>query len=341
MISKKDTLFIKGLSILLLVFHHNWYDLSRFSSIRSGFRVVVWIFLFISSYGFASQLETTQNRHPFKFVLKRLILLYVPLWICNIVNLIFSLCFNAESVYAFFSGSPLNWISDLFNVSQYFGTPGLLSGWYINMLVLIIVTFPLIYFIVTKLKWFSIALVLALVWLFKWKIYYEYGGYLDEYLLIVVLGILFQKYRVFKYIPKINNIFRIPFIALSILVFTAVLCLRNEYIPLVSKNIFLRFDPLSTVMALGVITAVYAFRHDDKVSFAFEKLGSYSADIFYIHSVFYNVVFPALGISNPIITFLLCFTFTLLISVAIESVKKETDFNRRLRTGIDKILKNG
>ena len=343
MLSKKDTLFIKGLSILLLVYHHNRYDISGLSPLRSGLRIVVWIFLFITAYGFSLQLEASQNKHPVKFVIKRLILIYVPLWICYIIDLIIILCFNPNIVIAFFTGSPVNWLAELFCVSQYTRTPSifntLLSGWYINMLILIIVAFPLIYFVVSKLKWGSILLVLAITWFFKWKICYEYGGYLDEYLLIVVIAILFCKYKCFERLPKADNRWRIPLIAMSVLLSAVLLCVRHEYIPYVSQNAFLRFDPLSTFMALAIISAVYVFRRDDKLSLVFEKLGGYSANIFFIHSVFYNVVIPALDINDPFLTFFMCFSLSLLLSAGIEFVKNKTDFNRKLRTGTDKLLR--
>ena len=338
MISKRDSLFIKGLSIILLVYHHNWYDTSAFSPIRIGTRIIVWVFLFITAYGFSYQFDDSQNKHPIKFVIKRLALVYIPLWICDAVILLIYLLADPVTVISFYSGSPMNWIIDVFNVSQYFGTPSLLGGWYINMLVLIIMAFPLIHFVVSKLKWFSILLILAMTWFLPWKIYYEYGGYLDEYLLIVVLGILFYKYRCFKYLPKINSNLRLPLIAITVLVFIAALCFRYEYIQYVSNTIILRFDPLSTLMALAVISAIYMFRRDGKFSSVFEKLGSYSADIFYIHSIFYNAVFPVLGINNPILTFVLCFSVSLLISMGIEFIKGKTGFNQKLRKGIDRML---
>lgn len=338
MISKRESLFLKGLAILLLVYHHNWYDTSFLTPIRYGTRIVVWIFLFISAYGFSAQLDASQNKHPVKFVIKRLALIYVPLWICSIVNLIVFLCVDSKLVFAYYSGPPVNWILDIFNVSEYFGTPTLLSGWYINMLILIIIAFPAIYMVVSKLKWFSILLVLALVWFFPWKIHFADVGYLDEYLLIVVLAILFYKNRCFEHLPEVENKMRLPLIAFAIMSLIVFMCLWNEYIPFVSKYLFLRFDPLSTLLALSVIAAVYMLRRDGLVSSVFESLGSYSANIFYIHCVFYNNVFPVLGIGNPVSAFVLCFSVSLLISMGIEFIKRKTGFNHKLRNGIDRML---
>ncbi|MBR4430508.1 MAG: acyltransferase [Clostridiales bacterium] len=341
MITKRDTLFLKGLSILLLVFHHNWLMDGAIYPIKANLRIVVWIFLFISAYGLSSQIEKLSPKHYFKFVLKRLALLYIPLWICNIVILIINLCVAPVSVVEYYSGPLYIWILDLFNLSFYFGTPAFVSGWYISMLLLIIVLFPGIYFVVTKLKWFSVIPVLLIVWFFKWKIYYTYGGYLDEYLMIVVIGILFYKYKVFSRCPKISGIWRWPAIAGAAVIFFVLLCLRNEYISYVSENIYLRFDPFSTAFAIFVIAAVYMLRSDDKASLLFEKLGTYSADIFYIHSVFYNVVFPKAGLTDPYLAFIICFSASLLISVLIEKGKDLIGFNKKLRSGLDRLLKTG
>lgn len=314
---------------------------TEFYPVKDNLRIVVWIFLFITAYGFTSQLEKTPPKQYLKFIIKRLILIYVPLWICDIVILIIAFCANPSSVIAYYSGSAYIWILDFFNVSYYFGTQVFLSGWYIDMLLLFIVVFPLLYFIVTKLKWFSIVPVLLLVWFFKWKIDYPFGGYLDMYILIPVIGILFYKYKVFSVLPKVKSILRIPLILLSVILFIAALCLRNEYLHYVYETIILRFDPVSTVLAIAVIAAVYMLRSDDKVSPVFEKLGKYSANIFYIHTVFYNTVFPRVGLTNPYIAFVLCFASTLLISVLLEKGKDLIKFNSKLRSGVDKLLKTG
>lgn len=224
--SKKDTQFLKGISILLLVIHHNWYSDDVLYPIQSGLRIVVWIFLFITAYGLSIQLEASGNKHPIKFILRRLALVYVPFWICCMVNLISLLLVDPGRVTGFFSSSPIIWILDIFSLSHLFGTPALIGGWYISMLVLLLITFPLVHFIVSKTKWFSVLLLLVIVWFFKWKILFEYGGYLDQYLLIVVLGILFCKYNCFKYLPKINGMWRILLIALSVIIVGAALCIR-------------------------------------------------------------------------------------------------------------------
>ena len=341
MITKRDTLFLKGLSILLLVFHHNRLINGAIYAIWANLRIVVWIFLFLSVYGLSSQIEKLSPKHYFKFVLKRLALLYIPMWIYNIVILIINLCAAPLSVVKYYSGPVYIWILDLFNLSYYFGTPAFVSGWYISMLLLIIVLFPGIYFVVTKLKWFSVIPVLLIVCFFKWKIYYKYGGYLDEYLMIVVLGILFYKHKVFSVFPKISGFWRWPAIAATIVFFLGMLCLRNEYIPHIYEIAFLMFDPFSTALAVAVITAVFILRRDDKASLLFEKLGKYSVGIYYTHSVFYNSVFPKAGLTNPYLAFIVCFAASLLIAVLIEKGKDCIGFNKMLRSGLDRLLKTG
>lgn len=336
MITKRDTLFLKGLSILLLVYHHNN---ALLNPVQRNLRIVVWVFLFITAYGFASQIEKIKPKDYLKFTVKRLALLYVPLWICYIVLLLISLIINPEAVFAYYSGPPHIWIIDLFNLSFYFGTPTFFGSWYINMLVLLIVLFPGLYFIVSKLKWFSLIPFLLIVWFFKWKIYYKYGGYLDEYLLIVIIGILFYQYKVFSHCPKVKGIWRIPLIVISVMAFVMALCLRNEYLQIMYDLILLRFDPFSNALALSLITLVYILRSDDKVSLVFEKLGTYSGDIFYIHSIFYNSVFPKIGITNAYVALFLCFAASLLISILVEKGKECIGLNKKLRKGLDNILK--
>ena len=339
MITTRDTLFIKGLAILLLVFHHNLLTSDYIYTLQRNLRIVVWIYLFITAYGFASQLEKTQPKDYLKFTIKRLALLYVPLWICYIVIILLNLIVDFEAVISYYLHPPYIWIIDFFNLSSYFGTPTFLGSWYINLLVLLIVLFPGLYFIVSKLKWFSLIPFLLIVWCFKWKIYYTFGGYLDEYLLIVIIGILFYKYKVFSFCPKIIGFWRMPLIALSVMLFLAAMCLRNEYLPLVSNTILLRFDPLSNFLAVALISVVYILRSDDKVSIAFEKLGTFSADIFYLHSFFYNTLFPKVKITNAVVAFVLCFAASLILSILIEKGKECIGLNQKLRKGLDNILK--
>jgi hypothetical protein len=53
------------------------------------------------------------------------------------------------------------------------------------------------------------------------------------------------------------------------------------------------------------------------------------------------VLFPKTGLTNPYLAFIICFSASLLIAVLIEKGKEITGFNKKLRSGLDRLLKFG
>ena len=339
MLSKRDSTFIKGLAVLLLLFHHNPLGYNSLTVFRSSARVLVWLFFFVSAYGFSLQLEKGQGRHPIRFVTKRILLLLLPMWLIYPINLAAQIINAPRLILNYFSESWVRLPLDIFSLSHFFGLSGVSGYWYVGMLMVVIVLFPLIDLVVKKTGWLSIPLAYVFILVEPVRLLSCRGGYFDEYLMIVVLGSLFARKKVFEHIPSLPKQLKYVLMVFSIFLILALACVRFELKDLVSESRFFYADPITTMLALAIVLWVFLFRMDNAASSVLEWLGAQSGNIYYIHSIFYNILLFKFPINDRFLSYFLCLGFSLSISFLIESVKKRTDYDSRLRSGIKKLLK--
>ena len=92
--SKEDTKFLKGIAIILLLYHHDPFYSDYGFFLQSGARVCVWLFIFISAYGFTLQMKEGYEKKPVRFVIKRILLLYAQMWFFYLFNLTMSIIWD-------------------------------------------------------------------------------------------------------------------------------------------------------------------------------------------------------------------------------------------------------
>ena len=336
--TKKDSLFIKGIAVLLLLFHHNPNGYNTYVVPRESARILVWMFLFVTAYGFSSQLEKGYEKHPIRFVLRRLALIYFPMWIMYLLNLGALLYCNRPSIIDYFSQSVWYVILDVLSLSHYFGVSGVAGYWYIGMLFVMTAVFPLLYYGVKKFGWFMILPIYIFTVFDPYRLYSPNGRFFDSYLLIVVIGIIFQQKRVLSFVQRIDKWYRYVGVVFTFIVLLALACFRFEISGMLYTEKYLISDPLSTVMALIVVITVVAFRKDNFISSSIEWLGGQSGNVFYVHGFFYNVILMNSSIYNHWLGFILCLAFSLAISCSVELIKKKLKYNDRLREWLDKTV---
>lgn len=336
--SKEDSLFLKGIAILLLLFHHNPVDSVFGEILQSGARVCVWIFAFISAYGFTVQMRSKYEKKPFHFIFKRIILLYSQMWFFYLFNLITEIILFPK-VVDYFKLSVFNLPIDMLCIPDLFGKLEIGSYWYVNFLLVVIALFPLLYLLAKKTSWFSIPILILVTALCPYKLNFTHGGQLNYYLLIVLLGILFAQKNVFEALSKFKQK-KIWLVLISGLVLIAgLLILRNMFLPQVTGKWYFSFGPFSTAITVIIVLMVYLCRTGGKICEIVQKLGKHSGNMYFSQGFFFNVLFFALPVENEFLSFFVCLIYTLAISLLVEIVKKNLKYDERLRNLLKKILK--
>lgn len=338
--SKDDSLFIKGVAILLLLFHHNPIDSILGDVLQSGARVCVWLFVFITAYGYTLQFKDKYEKRPFHFIFKRVVLLYSLMWFFYLFNLITEIALNPQGILRYFSLSVFNLPIDMLNIQNL--VPGKIeigAYWYVNFLLVVITIFPLLYYLAKKTTWFSIPILVLITQLCPFKLVFDHGGQLNYYLLIVMLGILFARNNVFEYLSKFRNKKSWLVILAGLLIIVPSLIFRNMFLPQVQEKWYLSIGPFSTIITMTIVLMVFLCRTDNKVSQLIQKLGKHSGNIYFSQGFFYNILAFAFPIENEFVLFICCLLYTLAISMVVEIIKKNTKYNERIRNLLKKILK--
>ena len=336
--SKDDTYFLKGLAIILLLFHHNPFDSDLFYFLKAGARICVWIFIFISAYGFTLQMKAGYEKKPIRYAIKRIILLYSEMWFFYLYKLAV-IVLSDQSALPYFRSSVLNLPIDMLALSILFGKPLIAADWYVNYLLITIAVFPLLYFLARKTSWFSIPAVVILTLICPYKMTFEYGGQFNYYILMVMLGILFAQNSVFERLAKYKHKNEFWVLLIGLILCLVLVLARYILVPLHERKWYLSYGPISVLLATVIILMVFLLRKDGKINELLHKLGRHSGNMYFCHGVFYNVFLHLLNIKNGYISFFACFAYSLLFSILVELIKKKTDYNKRIRQGIKILLR--
>lgn len=327
---KEQSLIIKTIAILLLMFHHMSYVPDAILPLSVMSRFCVWLFVFITAYGLTIQYKKNSS---IKFVAKRLLLLYIPFWIIYIIDYI--LVAVKFDLWTYMEKNPINVILDALCLSYYLRTPPITGiFWYIGMIALYIILMPLIYMAVHKFRYWTIIPVVLFVIFFPWKISTDFGGRIDVYLPIFVLGMCLAESEE----PKLLNLDidikgkLLMFIA-GIVVFSVIYYLIFYVIYGISETVLgLFYNILAFVVILIVVNCLRNI--PDKGSKVY-FIGEHSNNIYFLHITLFQFYIDAL-IQNPLLRYLCCLIVCLLISVVIELIKKYTGFNKAIKKVIVK-----
>lgn len=307
---RRQTNIAKGLAVLLLLWHHLFYNnpdkyndftsLFNFNSIpvecflADFCKVCVAIFLVLSGYGLYKSFEKYSNANsingklPIKkqlvFVKNHLLKLMFGYWIIYIIFVPIGL-FLGRPFYAFYGYNIFYYFADFFGLANLFKTPTINSTWwYMSIVIVFYIVFPLIY----KLEKYSAELMLLLsfsVMLLPLPV----PGILLEYKLWLfpfAFGIYLSKYNVFERAGQRLNKKINSFICCFIMI---LLC---GYIRYVLFDMNVEFDAF---FAFAIILVSYLIISKIPiVSKVLEELGKYSASIFMFHTFIYSYYFKDL-----------------------------------------------
>jgi hypothetical protein len=239
----------------------------------------------------------------------------------------------------YFRSSPLNFPVDMLALSSFFGKPMIVAEWYVNFLLIVIAVFPLLYYLAKKTTWFSIPIVILITLICPYKMYFQHGGQFNYYLLIIMLGILFAQNSVFEKLAKFKHRKESFVLITGLLLSSVLVVVRYILLPVYEKVWYLSYGPVSALMGIIIILMVFLLRKEGKIQALIQKLGKHAGNMFFTHIIFYNVFVYLLGINNEIVSFVLCFAYSLSFSLLVEFIKMKTDYNNRIRNGLKRLLR--
>lgn len=334
-LSRSDTTAIKGIAILLMLWHHLFLNTMAYGALTHSlavvFKVCVALFLFVSGYGLTkqySQLEKPYFKNTIKFLLRRYVNFFLPYWFCFVLVVLVG---NLAG-YAFQDAYPASRSTLKCILLDFFGQMGYnsyLNPWWFNkMIIQLYLAFPILFLIIRNkyLSWVGLALVIVVQLCAKsipGNVFFIVEGGLPAF----YLGMLCARCRV---APEASNGKWRPlllFAGLLVCIGLAVLHVRVVKDPYVA--VLLRAS-----MAFCVIVAYKSI--GDKHISVLEFVGKYATMMYLIHMLFIKLI-PGMiyGVKYSVLIFMVFVAVCLAAAMLIDVLEKLSRYDR-LRVGIVK-----
>ncbi len=326
-LSRSDTTAIKGIAILLMLWHHLFLNTMAYGTLTHSlavvFKVCVALFLFVSGYGLTkqySQLEKPYFKNTVKFLLRRYVNFFLSYWFCFVlVVVVGNVC-----GYSFSEAYPVgrNLLKCvLLDVAGQMGYNSYLNPWWFNkMIIQLYLVFPILFLIIRNkyLSWVGLALIIVVQLYAKsipGNVFFIVEGGLPAF----YLGMFCARCRV---APAASNGKWRPlllFAGLLVCIGLAILHLRVVKDPYVA--VLLRAS-----MAFCVIVA-YKLIGDKPVS-VLEFIGKYATIMYLTHMLFIKLIPEVIhGAKWSVLIFMVFAAFCLVSAMLIDALEKVSRYD--------------
>ncbi|MBQ5398338.1 MAG: acyltransferase family protein [Ruminococcus sp.] len=355
MFTKEKTSVCKGIGILFLLFHHLFrvpdmiynnnvqftlISVEKINIFATALRVCVWIFAFLSAYGLSYKYMRTPKEKRSSFVPRQWLSLMKPFWLIFLICLGIYVATGHNIMYKY-NGNFLFIVFDFFAVADMFGTPKLLGVfWYMFFAQLVVIMLPLIFRICEKLGYVMLPITyITLLFIGQGFTTVNGGPYL-EYLLVIIIGVLFAQRDVMNRLAKRKSkaIFKVIMFFVFLLIAAGAMYLREIVIP--DDTLHLR-GACSAIAATSICVSFGVYFNIKYLDYPLIILGKYSGGMFIIHLMLYSMLPKIVYFSHvPIVVYLTLIVESLAITYLIFSFKKLVRYDKLfdfLSLGINKI----
>lgn len=360
-LTKNDSLALKGLAIILMLFHHLFCTANRFKGFEIDFtpfgqnfvvnvaflfKVCVSIFAFITGYGLLKSIANQKfNRKDIvKWNTTRLIKTMSGFWFIYVIVFIVTMLIDRLPYTTYFKEKPyaglFYMINDFLGLANFFKTPLMCgSWWYMSAAIVFILIIPLVYALSKKVGYLPIILLIsALPRLLKTG--YPGGTNVYTFILPVIFGMMFADYDLFNKIEKILPKNKVFSYIISFVLFGGLI--GAGYI------IMLKYDrTVAWELNYGVIPLAFIcfFRfciiRIPVLNKILEFLGKHSMTMFLTHTFLrYNYLTDTIySFGHFMLIFVIFFAMSLALALVLDFIKKLCKYDRLINKITTKIQK--
>lgn len=357
-LTKKDSLAMKGIAIIIMLFHHLYCEVSRFDKYEIDFspfsqdfivdvslmmKICVSIFAFITGYGLLKSIAKTplDRGSVLKWNITRLLKTMSGFYFVYIIAFVTTQILSGYPMKTYFGGSRVKGImyvlADFTGLSTLFETPHMLGEWwYMSAAIIFILLIPVIYGASKKIGYLPvITIIIMLPRLLN-------AGYLGgtnpySFILPMVFGMVFSDYNIFERLslikPKNKIVAYITdflFFGLSI-VFFYFICINFK----TSEAWELKF---AVFPIFFICFCRYCIVRIPVVKNILEYLGKRSYTLFLTHTFISSVYLNEFiySFKNFLLIYVVLFSLSLLLAIVIDFIKKLIQYDKL----IDKLIVN-
>ena len=347
--NKRDSTSLKGVAILLMVFHHLFLNRDRFLSFNGSFfpinenllvnisiscKICVCFFSFISGYGLYCSLKDCTFKKNFitKWIKDHLLKMMSTYWLIStcsyilvfLLNYFFdfyyiSLPSNNLIVNIFFILFDILGLSSIFNSFTLCGT-----WWYIGVAIIFICVAPIIFMALNRYSDYAVIFLVICI-PFILQLNYPRGEKFLTYLPIFVSGMIFAKRNIFDLIENLqffkNKLCSKIVVLFSLILILLALIFVMSKIDVIEENLWLIFY-LVYPLILIILIKLYILKFKS-ISIILFFLGKHSAHIWLIHTFIREYMMRYFHIFKHFLEiYILLLFFSIITSYIIFAVKK-------------------
>lgn len=359
--SLTDTNIVKGVAIILLLFHHcflqssvdmvggnvDFFPISQELGIIicHSFKLCVGIFVFLSGYGMLCSVKKLEFniKNIAKWVGTRLAKMMSGFYFVYLVVFIVTMLIDKYPITRYYANTTalkgtLAMIVDFFGLAKLFGSRTLIgTWWYISAAIVFVIICPFLYRLAKKVKY--VTLIALAVVIPRLIVGFPGGKSWVSFLVALLLGMMFADYDLFNKFGKLKFCKNqklsdgILFIVFAVLLAAVVWV---DY--LVPWNICWEWD-FAIAPVIVILFAKKFIAPIKGVRNVLLFLGNHSMNIYLIHTFFRYVYLTDFiySFKYTVLIFLVLMVISLTSSVAVEGLKKVTKYNLLTEKTVKKI----
>lgn len=359
-LTKDDSLAVKGIAVLMLLFHHLFMSEDRFEGFEISFapfgqsfvvniaflfKVCVSIFAFITGYGLLKSISRVDisRKNVAAWNVSRLIKTLSGLWFVYVIAFVVTMAIDRLPVKVYFSDdSKLNGIfyiiNDFLGLAHLLDTPTLNgTWWYMSAAIIFILLVPVVYIISKKIGYLPIIIAIcALPRLMN--VGYPGGTNIYTFILPVIFGMVFADYNIFEKISEKSPKNKYLSYILHLIIFAGILVLG-----FFAPYIYDRLTAWEIVYGIIPVVFICLFRYCiiriPVVKSILKFLGEHSMTIFLSHTFlrqnYLNDFIYSKG--NFIVIFIVLLALSLALALVLDLIKKLLKYDELIKKLTDRI----
>ena len=330
-----DTNVFKGLAILLMLWHHVFYQkqgmFDEFLFLSYGTieytrvmaKLCVSIFVFFSGYGLAVKVEQNGGEINIKdYYLRRFAKLYVNYWFVWLMFVPVSVFYfhrTLEMAYGthVWGKAILDFLGMIYSFTGSY--PYNPTWWFYSCIILLYLIFPFLYRIVKRDVLYALLLCICLKYFPL-----DFLNPIRNYIYIFLAGMVFVTHGLLKNENYPHYSWKKSYERTAWLILLAISLVERNNVGQLADGVI--------TCALVKLYTLYPVSEYVKSTLAY--LGIHSMNMFLIHTFFFDFWFSSqlYSLRNPIAIFLSLLVICLVVSIGLEEVKKFMRINKLIRS---------
>ncbi len=360
-LTKKDSLAMKGIAIIIMLFHHLYCEVSRFDKYEIDFspfsqdfivdvslmmKICVSIFAFITGYGLLKSIAKTplDRGSVLKWNITRLLKTMSGFYFVYIIVFVTTQLLSGLPMKAYFSGSKVKGLiyvfADFMGLSHLFDTPSLIgTWWYMSAAFIFILLVPIVYSVSKKISYLPVVFVIICLPRLL-NVGYPGGTNAYTFILPMVFGMIFADYNLFEKIGSLKPKNKVVAYIIDFLFF-GIAVVFSYFIFINFRGAKMWELKFAVVPVFFICFCRYCIIRIPVIKNILEFLGRHSFTLFLTHSfIRYTYLNEFIySFKNFLLIYVVLFSLSLLLAIVIDFIKKLIQYDKLINKLIVNINK--